>query len=193
MALGGPIAAHGALRTIGVFSSSPIETFDEYHATDARSSLPVLNGAGLVTIPPGTGSVKLEFSSQLGTDLVTPISGMMMGQLGIMDWTFTTPIRRFGAFIENNSGKDGGTAFFYDAADNLLGSLEVSALAKAQKWTWNGWESDTPFKRIQVVGNGLINGFLWYENVRVSEIPNGSTVMLIMAGLPVTWRRRRVS
>lgn len=184
------LPAGAALRNISAFNSPPIETFDEYHATNAVPRLSVLNGAGTVTNRTEGGSIKLEFSSSLAGDLVTPISGMMMGQLGIADWEFAHPVRRFGALIENNSGMDGGTAYFYDATDNLIGTLLVVAPVKAQRWTWNGWESDTPFKRLRVVGNGLINGFLWYENVRVSDVPCTPT-LVAFAGIGAACARRR--
>lgn len=180
----------GAIRAINSFSESPVETFDQYQLTNAIPSLSVLKGRGTVFNRTSGGSIKLEWSSSLGGDLVTPLSGMMMGQLGIADWQFNQPVRRFGAFIANNSGKDDGTAFFYDAADNLIGSMSVSSKAHTHTWTWNGWESDTPFARMRVVGNGLINGFLWYENVRVSDVPAGATAPMLLIGM-IAMRRRR--
>ena len=53
----------------------------------------------------------------LGGDLVTPISDMMAGQLGVGQWTFDTPVRKFGGWWENNSGADDATVEFFAKPD----------------------------------------------------------------------------
>ena len=184
-------ASFGAIRNTSIFTTTPIDTFHQYQIAASFQSLAVLGGGATITNRTTDGAIKIEWSSSLGGDLVRPLSGMMMGQLGIADWQFTQPIRRFGAYFANNSGKNDGTAYFYDAADNLIGTITVNSKAKTGHWFWNGWESDTPFTRMRVVGNGLINGFLWYEDVRVSEVPAASTLPLLLLGLVGSQRRRR--
>lgn len=62
-------------------------------------------------------------------------------------------------------------------------------------WTWNGWQSDVPIGRIVVTGNGIVNGFLWYENVQIDFAvpgPGGGAVLLIFAAVCRFRCRRRV-
>jgi hypothetical protein len=66
---------------------------------------------------------------------------------------------------------------------------------QAQTWTWNGWESDVPVKSIQVVGNGLINGFIWYDNVQMTlAVPEpGAIGAITVASLWLCSRKRHGS
>lgn len=173
--------ANAAVTTVVPFTGLFNDTFNQYSTNMAVRTLPVLGGAGAVRIHGTSNSVKIEFSSQLGGDLVSPRSGMMMGQLGVMDWIFNVPAVRFGGWWENNSGADHATVTFFDAADNLLATFVADVPAAAQRWTWNGWESDTPFTRVRVVGNGLINGFIWYEDVQLDVIPEPAFAWSIVA------------
>ena len=61
--------------------------------------------------------------------------------------------------------------------------------ASAQQWQWNGWESDTPISRIVVTGNGIINGFLWYENMQIDLVPTPSAIAFF--GVAAICRRRK--
>jgi hypothetical protein len=180
-----------AVTAIGPFTGHRTDTFDQYTTTMAVRTLPVFDGAGSINVL-GTGtSIKVEFSSQLNGDLVVPISGMMIGQLGIADWVFNVPARRFGGMWENNSGADHATVTFFDEADNLIGTHVASVPVHAQSWTWNGWQSDVPIKRIHVVGNGLINGFIWYENVQLDMIPEPAHAWVAAATFVGFTRGRR--
>jgi hypothetical protein len=91
-----------------------------------------------------------------------------MGQLGIADWEFTQPVSQFGGYWENNSHADDATAEFFDVNQNLIDTQVVPVPVNGQHWVWNGWQFDTPVSRIRVTGNGLINGFIWYDNVELT-------------------------
>jgi MYXO-CTERM domain-containing protein len=119
---------------------------------------------------------------------------MMAGQLGVAQWKFSQPVSDFGAWFENNSGADDATVSFYDAQHVLVGQV-TAAIPFGETWKWNGWHSDTPFVRMVVSGNGVDNGFLWYENVQVNAaVPGpGSLAMLGLAMLPNRRRRRPAS
>jgi hypothetical protein len=108
---------------------------------------------------------------------------MMMGQLGVAQWVFEEPMCCFGGWMENNSGADDATFEFYDAGGNLIEQTVATIPAAAQAWTWNGWQSDVPFSRIVVTGNGLINGFIWYENVAADPAPSSCPTDLDGDGL----------
>ena len=186
-------AAPGAVSVIGPFAGDLSDTFDQYSSVNAVQQLSVFNGAGVIRNLSAGGAIKIEFASQFNGDLVVPISGMMMGQLGIADWVFTTPAARFGGYWENNSGASDATVSFFDATDNLVGTAVASVPVSGQQWVWNGWESDVPFVRMHVVGNGVINGFIWYENVQLARVPepSGAGAALAGGGTLLVGRRRR--
>lgn len=112
-------------------------------------------------------------------------------------WLFDDPALKFGGYFENNSGADDAELRFYDASGALLGSMLADIPADARAWTWNGWASDEPFVRIDIAGNGLINGFIWYEDMQVAVVPEagGLAACLLIAGLArrggADWRRNR--
>jgi hypothetical protein len=184
------------ITEIGQFSGTYHENFDEFPSDTAVGFLNLFNNQGKITIEGDNNSIKLEFSSSLGGDLVTPISRLMCGQLGIADWDFPVPATRFGGFWENNSHADDATAQFFDAQGNLFDTRVVPVSVTAQHWQWNGWDfGNTPVSRIRVTGNGLINGFIWYDNMELSVSPEpaltGTTVVAI--AVLALKRRRRVS
>jgi hypothetical protein len=187
------VAARGAVSAIAPFPGDLSDTFDQYSSVNAVQQLSVFGGAGFIRNLSAGGAIKLEFASQFNGDLVVPISGMMMGQLGIADWVFATPAVRFGGYWENNSGANDATVSFFDSADNLLGTVVASVPVSGQQWVWNGWESDAPFVRVHVVGNGVINGFIWYENVQLTRVPepSGAGAALAGGGTLLVGRRRR--
>lgn len=184
--------AKADIIAIGPFTGSASDTFDQYNRVMALQTLDVFGGLGTISNLTEDGAIKVEFSSNFGGDLVLPISGMMMGQLGIGQWDFNTPVTRFGGWWENNSGADDATLEFYDVNNVLIGEMIADVSASAQQWQWNGWESDTPISRIVVTGNGIINGFLWYENMQIDVVPTpGAILMFGVAGLCGNRRRRR--
>jgi hypothetical protein len=191
MTLGAP--ASGAVLAVAPFVGDVSDTFDQYSAVNAVQQLSVFSGAGVIRNLSAGGAIKLEFASQFNGDLVVPISGMMMGQLGIADWQFAAPVVRFGGYWENNSGASDATVSFFDAADHLLSSVVASVPFNGQHWVWNGWESEVPFVRVHVVGNGVINGFIWYENVQLTVLPepSGAGAALAGGGMFFVGRRRR--
>ena len=183
--------AKADIIAIGPFTGSATDTFNQYNSVMAVQTLDVFGGLGTISNLTEDGAIKVEWSSNFGGDLVTPISGMMMGQLGIGQWDFNTPVTRFGGWWENNSGADDATLEFYDVNNVLIGEMIANVSVSAQQWQWNGWESDTPISRIVVTGNGIINGFLWYENMQIDLVPTpGALALFCLAGLRGRRRRR---
>src|SRR5262245_32617850 len=84
------------VTAIGPFSGDFHDNFNEYSNVNAVQSLPVFGNAGVLRNLTSGGAIKVEFSSSLNGDLVTPISGMMVGQLGIGQWEFTQPASKWG-------------------------------------------------------------------------------------------------
>lgn len=187
----GPL--HAGIVPIPFFAGDVFDTFNQYVGnTPASQVLPVLQDTGTISNLTVDGAIKVEFSSNFNGDLVVPLSGKMMGQLGIARWDFDTPGKRFGAYFENNSGMSDATLTFFDINDQPIDTVIANVPVNAQSWTWNGWESDVPFKSILVVGNGVINGFIWYENVQFTFVPEPATGLAALgfAGVGLLKRRR---
>ena len=129
-----PASALAVITSIGPFSGTLHENFDEFPTDTAVRFLDLFNNQARITVEGTSNSIKLEFSSSLGGDLVTPISRLMCGQLGIADWTFTTPAARFGGYWENNSHTDDATAEFFDANGVLFDTRVVPVSTTLQQW-----------------------------------------------------------
>ncbi|MED6333998.1 MAG: hypothetical protein VYE81_01255 [Planctomycetota bacterium] len=86
---------------------------------------------------------------------------------GAYEYTFDSPVSRFGGYFGTNAGPPGGgTANFYDAANNFLGSQVIAAPADCT-WTWNGWQDDSGagFSRIEVPSNVFGGAFLMMDDM----------------------------
>ena len=181
------------LASTGPFLGDLTETFNQHGSTMAVQSLPVFAGTATLDNTTDGGAIKVEFSSAFNGDLVTPLSGMMAGQLGIGHWIFDEPVLKFGGWWENNSGADDATVAFYGINDVFLGEMIADVAADAQQWTWNGWESTEAITRVEVTGNGVFNGFLWYDDMQVEYVPApGAAALLLTAALLRSPRKRRM-
>lgn len=58
-------------------------------------------------------------------------------------FTFDAPVQSFGGFFGTVAGSSGGTAVFYDAGGNTIGTqpITVSTCTLNCVWTWNGWDA----------------------------------------------------
>ncbi|MCC6908635.1 MAG: hypothetical protein IT430_11880 [Phycisphaerales bacterium] len=183
-------SSRGDVIAIGPFTGMAADTFNQYNNTMAEQVLPVFGGLGVIRNMTQGGAIKVEWGSQFSGKWVYPRSGMMMGQLGIGQWEFDVPVTRFGGWWENNSGVSDATIAFYDAQDLLLGERNATIPFQQSGWTWNGWESDVPIHRIVVTGRGVLNGFLWYEDMQIDYVPTPGS-LLVLAGIGAAAARRR--
>jgi hypothetical protein len=196
-----PGVARGQITPIGPFTGSHFDNFNSYGGGGGgHAQLDIFNNFCLVRNTTQGGSLKIEFSSERGGDLVVPRSSpTMMGQLGISEWTFDFPIYQYGGWFENNSRFDDATVEFYDVNANLIGSVNATIPRLAQTWTWNGWQSTVPIKTVKIIGNDVLflNGFIWWEdfNVTIAAIPEPSTYVLLgltaLVGVGVYYYRRK--
>jgi hypothetical protein len=187
-------AARGDFISIGPFQGALSDDFNSY-SQGARQEQSIMGGAGTVrNLTPG-GSLKMEFASSLGGRLVLPHSPpLMMGQLGISEWEFNDPLFQFGGYFANNSRFDDAQIDFFDVNGALIASV-TATVPVAQfpgDWTWNGWQSDVPIKRIVITGNdtAFVNGFIWFDDVQANPslaVPAPSSLVLLgCSGLVVT-------
>jgi hypothetical protein len=191
---------HAAIISLSPFQGTASENFDHLGLTGAQQLITVLGGNATVSNLTSGGALKLEFSSSLNGDQVVPRSSpLMLGQIGISQWVFQTPLTKFGGYFENNSRFDGATVDFYDVNNQIIASEIVNDPNAAQTWTWNGWQSDIPIHRMVVTGNdvGFLNGFIWFDDVQTVAIvpePQSIPFLLVSGGLFHRFgRRRRVS
>ncbi len=162
------------LSKVDPFPGTASEGFDHLGITGAQQKISILGGMATVSNLTHGGALKIERSSSLDGVLVTPRSPpSMLGQLGISEWVFKTPVIRFGGYFQNNSRFDDAIVDFYDVDNGLIGSMTASVPKNLRAWTWNGWQSEVPIHRMVVTGNDVVflNGFIWFDDVRVTAAP----------------------
>jgi len=185
-------AAGQTVFPIGPFTGTYFDDFnnDGPGGAGGHQQVTIFNGFASVNNTTPGGAIKIEFSSSLNGDLVSPLSPpLMLGQIGISQWVFSSPITRLGGYWENNSRFDDATVQFFDANNNLLASVNAADPHLAQTWTWNGWQSTVPFSSIVVTGNdiGFLNGFIWWEDFRVTvAVPEPTALVLLGFSLAVS-------
>jgi hypothetical protein len=180
IAMAGALLAPGRSRAggivpIGPFVGTNSENFDNTGVDGATQTLDVFGGLATIRNLTSGGALKVERSSSLDGVLELPRSApWMVGQLGIAEWTFAKPVSEFGGYFANNSRFDDAVVDFYDPSGALLGSLTATIPAKAQTWTWNGWQSDKPIGSLVITGNdaGFLHGFIWYDDFQLTVAPS---------------------
>lgn len=71
-------------------------------------------------------------------------------------------------------------------ADQVIGDMTTLSIDRKLMPVMieQSWESDSPTSRIGVTGNGVINGFVWHENMQIDLVPTlGAIAMLGVKGL----------
>jgi len=163
-----------SITGIGQFQGTGSEGFDHLRITGAQQQVRILGGTATVSNLTQGGTLKIERGSSLDGVLVTSRSPpFMLGQLGISEWVFNPPVIRFGAYFENTSRFDDATVDFYDESDTSIGSMTAAVPKTLRAWTWNGWQSNVPIRRVVVTGNdaGFLHGFIWFDDVQVTTAP----------------------
>jgi hypothetical protein len=93
---------------------------------------------------------------------------------GVAEYTFDTPAQRFGGYFGTNTNANDGVATFFDASNNVLATLPITAPANCS-WTWNGWDAGSGplIKRVQIAGNysGGAGGFMMMDDMELDAGP----------------------
>ncbi|MCH8151523.1 MAG: hypothetical protein IH830_04015 [Planctomycetes bacterium] len=185
-------SAAGAIVPIGPFDGDKAEGFETQPPFQFERSYDVFGGQGVVQqLGAGQGLHITTGWSFFG--LVFPHSGTyFMGGAGVnAAWMFDFPALRFGGYFTTNADVADAVAEFFDADNNSLGILPVTAPLNGA-WTWNGWETDgAGIKRIEIVSNNIFNGFIMHDDMQYTPIPAPGVLALVgLAGL-IARRRRR--
>ncbi len=173
-------AASATIEDSGPFIGARAEGFESF-PLGSHPSLEVFGGAATINNLTPDGSLKVEPNSTLGGTLVFPRSGSKMGgQLGIAEWIFHEPPARFGGYFANNSGVDDALVTFFDIDDQIVAEDVLHVVHGNNTWTWNGWSFDAPIHRLEIDGNGLIDGFIWYDDMQFTPLPEPSAAVLLV-------------
>jgi RNA polymerase sigma factor (sigma-70 family) len=178
----------GPITQLGPFQGTASDGFDNLGSDVTQQGISILGSTVTVSNLTRNGALKLVGASSLGGVLVTAHSSpSMLGQLGISEWVFSTPVTKFGAYFANNSRFDDATVDFYDAGDNLIGSETAKVPKGLRGWTWNGWQSDAPIHRLVVTGKdaGFLHGFIWFDDVQVATVPRPACTITCSTNIAV--------
>jgi hypothetical protein len=169
-----PRTQSGPIAQLGPFQGAASEGFDALGVEVTQQGIRILGGMATVSNLTERGALKIVAGSTMGGVPVTAHSpSYMLGQVGISEWVFRTPLTKFGAYFANNSRFDDAKVDFYDANDRLIDSARARAPKSFRGWSWNGWQSRVPIHRVVVTGNdaGFMHGFIWFDDVQVVTAP----------------------
>jgi RNA polymerase sigma factor (sigma-70 family) len=161
----------GGVANIGPFAGTASEGFDHLGLTGAQQMVRVLGGSATVSNLTQGGALKIErYSSLDGVAVTARSAALMLGQLGISEWVFNPPLIKFGGYFANESRFDDATVDFYDMNEALIGTVTASVPKNLRGWTWNGWRSSVPIRRLVITGKdtGFLHGFIWFDDMQAS-------------------------
>lgn len=169
-----PRTRSDSIAQLGPFHGAASEGFDALGVEVTQQGISILGGMATVSNLTERGALKIVAGSTMGGVPVTARSpSYMLGQVGISEWVFSTPLTKFGAYFANNSRFDDAKVDFYDANDRLIDSARARAPKSFRGWSWNGWQSRVPIHRVVITGNdaGFMHGFIWFDDVQVVTAP----------------------
>lgn len=164
--------AAGQTTPIGPFTGDRSDPLN-YPGTTIVARFPLFEHTGALRSHDGRTAIHYLLNDTFLNDVVTPRTGTHI--LGFTQgpgvFEFDPPVRRFGAYFNNNSGADDATVVFRDAGGAIIDTEIATVPFRGNVWVWNGWQSTTPIASATVTGNGVINGFLWFEDLEISYVP----------------------
>ncbi len=114
-------------------------------------------------------------------------------QCAPVDFFFETPASQFGGYIATNGGADGGIVEFFGVNDQLIAttSLDVLFLPGTAPYSWNGWVSSDPITHVRITGNGVLEGFLGFDDMQVTYFVPAPGAAVLLLPVVLAGRRRR--
>jgi RNA polymerase sigma factor (sigma-70 family) len=185
----GQRARSGPIAQLGPFQGTASERFDALGVDVTQQGISILGRTATVSNVTRGGALKIASGSSLGGVLVTPHSpSFMLGQVGISEWVFSTPLTKFGAYFANNSRFDDASVDFYDVNDTLIGSETARVPKSLRRWTWNGWQSGVPIHRLVITGKDaeFLHGFIWFDDVQVATAPRPASTITCFTNIAVS-------
>ena len=186
--------AHGAIVPTGPFVGDQREPLN-IAGSSIVNDFAILGGqAHLKSFDGVSTAIHYLFNESFGGDPVNPRTGShILGfTQGPGNFTFSPAVTRFGAYWNNDSGANDATVKFYDNGGNLLDTQVATVAAPGTAWAWNGWQSTgAAIARIEVTGNGVLNGFLWFDDLEKSSVPAPGGTGLILTVMAQSKRQRR--
>jgi hypothetical protein len=108
---------------------------------------------------------------------------------GTSVFDFSTPVTRFGGWLNTVGLIGGGTAVFKDASGAVIDTLAFAGTPI--EWTWTGWESDVGISRIELTGNNGVGFGFQYDNLTLNYVPAPASLGVLGLGVVAAVRRRR--
>jgi hypothetical protein len=164
--------ARAQLAPIGPFVGTDSEPFETQSAVAQPCvSGRVFNNQGDLCTPGASGAY---ISSGWGFICsIAPHGGVKFaGNINAPEYTFDTPVSRFGGYFGTNCGSPDATLTFYDGAGNVLG-VETASFAADCAWHWNGWSAPSPaIRRVAIQGlNPFGGGFVMMDDMQADFGP----------------------
>ncbi len=169
------VSARADITDIGPFVGEKSEDLENVSPLPGQIRERVHIFDGDVTLISLTGQTTIHLwrgsclQSPRGRSCAFPRSGQfLIGATTKYKIRFHTPARKFGAYFTNISLWDDFNLRFFDADGNFLEERAIPLRWQNDNWHWRGWESDIPIGRIELRSNGVLEGFIWMDDLELT-------------------------
>jgi len=188
--LGLATGAEAGLKVIAPFIGDASEGYEGFIAGDS-GDLVIFGGGGVMS-----GGFITFSSSFMGSTIVPHSGGLFAHWTAPVDFYFETAVSQFGGYIATNGGADGGLVEFFGVNDQPVASAALDVLFQpgTAPYTWNGWISSDPITHVRITGNGVLQGFLGFDDMQVTYVvpgPGAAALFLLSALTTAGGRARR--
>ena len=175
------------------FEAEFSESFEDVSGGYKSSAWGVFDGSGSVGRTGQSGGLIVTSSWSYKSRTYPHTGGQFMGSPGgAVEFAFDKGIHAFGGYFTTNSDFADGVARFYDASDDLIAEMDISA-PTGSTWEWNGWQSDESIFRVVIDGNHGSGGFVMMDDLSImtASVPAPGALAGLAAMLAAPSRRRR--
>ncbi len=187
--LGLATGAEADIEVITPFIGDASEGYEGFIAGET-GDLSIFGGDAVMS-----GGFVTGFSSFMGSTIVPHSGGLFAHWTAPVDFFFETPVSQFGGYIATNGGADGGLVEFFGVNDQFVASAALDVLFQpgTAPYSWNGWISSDPITHVRVTGNGVLQGFLGFDDMQVTYFVPGPGAAALLVPVFLPGRRRRAS